>query len=238
MRYQQRIVAMRHVLFAGVLAFIGVTRQAAAQQQQGDPESRLAQRLDAETNASVLKVLQSAREQQLPVDPIVSKALLGAAFKQPASVITQSVNVELQRLVASRDALAPKPSDGDIKAGAEAIALGVPSEAIRDLRTRFPDRSLVVPLAVLGELVANKVPVSKAAAMVRQLMARGASETQLVAFSEKVRDDIGRGKSPLDALAVRSQLLIAILPTAPGAVTTTNAGDAFGAQAADPRKKP
>src|SRR5689334_891111 len=104
-----------------VLVLGATTRQAVAQQPT-DLESRLAQRLDAETHASVMRVLENAKQLELPIEPIVSKALLGAAFKQPSAVITQTVNVELERLVASRDALAPTPSVNDIKAGAEAIA--------------------------------------------------------------------------------------------------------------------
>jgi hypothetical protein len=225
----------RAIIAIGVL--LAASRQAVAQQAP-DLESRLAQRLDAETQASVMRVLQNAKQLELPIEPIVSKALLGAAFKQPSSVITQTVNVELERLVASRDALAPRPSANDIKAGAEAIALGVPSETIKDLRARFPERSMVVPLAVLGELVANKVPVQKAAAMVNRLMQRGASEGQLVAFSEKVRDDITRGVSPTEALAARTEGLIARLPMAP---VTGAAGDAAtgGFQTlGTPKKKP
>ena len=218
-----------------------VGRQAIAQQavqQSIDPETRLAQRLDAETHASVMKVVESAKEQQLPTEPIVSKALLGATFRQPGPVITQSVSVVLERLVASRDALAPTPTAGDIKAGAEAIALGVPSKTIRQLRSIFPDRSMVVPLAVLGELVANKVPVDRAAELVQHLMRRGASENQLVAFSGKVRDDIAHGRSPLEAIQTRLQGAIAVLPVAPAAGNAAADNSGFGIQngAGTPKK--
>jgi hypothetical protein len=222
---------------AVVALVLAATRQATAQQPV-DLETRLAQRLDPETHASVMRVVQNAKDQQLPVEPIMSKALLGAAFKQPASVITQSANVELERLVASREALAPKPTSNDIKAGAEAIALGVPSETIRDLRSKFPDRSMVVALAVLGELVANKVPLPRAAAMVKELMRRGASEGQLVAFSEKVRDDIVRGIAPNEALAARTEGLIARLPTAPVAGAAGDAATGAFQSAGTPKKKP
>ena len=213
---------------AALAMLAALSRQAHAQ-QPADAEARLALRLDAETHASVMRVVQSAKDQQLPTEPIVSKALLGAAFKQPSSAITQSVSVELERLVASRDALAPTPSPNDIKAGATAIELGVPTETIRDLRSSFPGRSLVVPLAVLGELVANKVPVRRAVDMVKNLMQRGASEGQLVAFSDKVREDISHGASPTEALAARTRGLIAALPVAPSGAAAGTAAD-FGPQ--------
>ena len=230
---------MPRVLLAIVLATSVASRVRAQQpvQQSADPAARLAQRLDAETHASVMKVVESAKEQELPVEPIVSKALLGATFRQPAAVITQSVNVVLQRLVASRDALAPTPTPRDIAAGATAIELGVPSRTIQELRSLFPDRSMVVPLAVLGELVANKVPVSRAAEMVRNLMRRGASESQLVAFSDKVREEVARGTSPSEAITTLSRWLIATLPVAPAtgaAAENTN----FGTANTDPRKRP
>src|SRR5262245_52422556 len=156
-RVPRRILATTtRLLVVMAAAAASVARQANAQaavQQAADPTARLAERLDAETHASVMKVVESAREQQLPVEPIVSKALLGATFRQPSAVITQSVNVVLQRLVASRDALAPEPTAGDIRAGAEAIALGVPSKTIRDLHSKFPGRSMVVRVAVVGRPV-------------------------------------------------------------------------------------
>jgi hypothetical protein len=237
---RRQTVRAAHALAVTVLIVASATRQASAQtavQQSTDPTARLAQRLDADTHASVMKVVESAKEQELPIEPIVSKALLGATFRQPGAVITQSVNVVLQRLVASRDALAPTPTPRDIAAGATAIELGVPSKTIHDLRSRFPDRSMVVPLAVLGELVANKVPVNRAAEMVRDLMRRGASENQLVAFSDKVREDIARGTSPSEAITTRIQGLIALLPTAPPVAGA--AGDnAFGSQANSPPRRP
>jgi hypothetical protein len=90
---------------------------------------------------------------------------------------------------------------------------------------------------VLGELVANKVPVNRAAELVRDLMRRGASENQLVAFSDRVREDIARGTSPSEAITTRIQLLIAILPVAPApGAAGENAG--IGLQNTDPRKRP
>src|SRR5919197_972253 len=58
---------------------------------------------------------------------------------------------------------------------AGALAVGVPRETLRMIRSIQPGRSVAVPLGVLTELVARRVPVDRAATLVVDLLRRGAT---------------------------------------------------------------
>jgi hypothetical protein len=201
-------------------------------------EERLAAKLDGETRQAVLRTLGAARERGLPLDPLVNKALEGATKRAPGPRIEAAVDTLLHRLEISRDALAPSPSARDIAAGADALAYGVTREALVSMRTIRPRGSVAVPLAVLTQLVANGVPVSRAAAVVAELIRRGARDEQLIALSDDVRWYIASGASPEAALDVRTRGLTAVLPPASPAAAAA-ADNASGLQnAGGPRRRP
>ncbi|MDB4905276.1 MAG: hypothetical protein JWO05_60 [Gemmatimonadetes bacterium] len=182
----------------------------------GAQDARLARRLDAPTQAAVLKLIDVARSRGLPTEPLVEKALEGATKRAPREAIERALTRRMDRLQLSRETLGAASSDADVAAGATALEVGVPTDAIRDLRAIRPTRSVAVPLAVLAELVAHGVPVAKASQMVAVLMRRGVSEGQLVALGRDVQGDIATGASPEASLDVRTRYLVAMLPV-PGA---------------------
>jgi hypothetical protein len=214
--------------FAGVLMVLG-SRQAGAQEPRLD-------RLDPDTRASVQQVIQSAEAKGLPVGPIVERALFAARFSKTRDVIESSAKSAAERLAISKEALAPSATPADMVEAEKALKEGVTKRALSQLRTELPGQPLVVPIAVLTQLVTNKVPVDRAADMVVQLVRAGAREAQLVAFGNEVNADITDGYDPLQALSVRSNKLSATLPIAPAAGQASNAG----AQAlnSDGKKKP
>lgn len=199
----------------------------------GAQDVRLASRLDAPTQAAVLRLIGVARSRGLPTEPLVEKALEGATKRAPREAIERALTRRLDRLQSSREALGTAASDADVAAGATALEVGVPADAIRELRAIRPTRSVAVPLAVLAELVAHGVPVARASQMVAVLMRRGATEGQLVALGRDVQGDIATGASPEAALDVRTRYLVAMLPV-PGAAN----GLVNTAVPVDPPRKP
>lgn len=232
MSYQRSAIRYRlsAAVFSVALSVAG-SRQAAAQEQQGRLD-----RLDPETRASVQLVMKSAEEKGLPVSPIVERALFAARFSKTRDVIESSARSAAERLEISQQALAPSPTAPDMIEAEKALKEGVTRRALSQLRSDLPDRSLVVPIAVLTQLVTNKVPVEKAAEMVVRLVKTGAQEAQLVAFGNEVGADVTDGYNPLNALEVRSNKLLAIVPTAPVAGQATNAAQTLNGT--DSRKKP
>jgi len=158
--------------------------------------ARLEGKLDGETQAAVLRTLDSARTRGLPLEPLVDKALEGATKRAAGARIEAAVSMLMRRLEAARDALAPNPGPRDIAAGADALAYGATREALVTMRAIRPNESLAVPLGVLTQLVASGVPVARATRVVADLLRRGARDEQLIALNNDVRTFVAAGASP------------------------------------------
>ena len=202
---------------------------------QDDP---FAAKLDAPTRSAVLRTIEAARMRGLPLEPLVNKALEGAMKHAPGARIQAAVDSLLGRLEASRAALAPEPSGRDIAAGADALAYGVTRDALASVRAIRPRGSVAVPLAVLTQLVASGVPVSRATGVVAELIRRGARDEQLIALSDDVRLYIASGASPEIALDVRTRGLTAVLPPPGAAAVAADLLDAGLTNAGGPKRRP
>ena len=196
------------------VSLLATVSPAAAQAPALDAASltRLEQTLDADTYRAVLRVIEGARGRSLPTDPLVDRALEGAMKRAPGPRISAAVSALARRLEVARAMLAPAPTDADIAAGAGALAVGVPQDVLRTIRSIQPDQSVAVPLGVLTELVARSVPVDRAASLVVQLIRRGATPTQLVALSGDVQRDIAAGIEPGAAFDLRTRGVASTLP--------------------------
>ncbi len=183
---------MKTMLFA-----LGTLSLAAAAQAQ-DP--RLARRLDAQAQAQLAPILDSARAAGLPLEPLVDRALEGASKGASGDRITAAVRKLATDLATARLALGSSNA-AELEAGASALRAGVSQDALRQLRASRPHQPLTVPLAVLSDLVARGVPADTASAYV--LTITHASDEQLVAFQRSVERDIALGAPPLTAAAVR-----------------------------------
>jgi hypothetical protein len=180
-------------MLATLVAF---TLASAAQAQ--DP--RLSRRLDAQAQAQVNPVLDSARAAGLPLEPLVDRALEGASKGASGERIAAALRKLATDLTTARVALGTSDA-AELEAGASALRAGVSPDNLKRLRASRPNQSLTVPLAVLTDLVARGVPVDTASGYVLTL-AR-ASDEQLVAFQRSVERDIALGAPPLTAAAVR-----------------------------------
>jgi len=189
---------------------------------------------DAEANAQLTSIVSATREAGLPIQPILSKVRYAVVVAHaPAPTVVAAARAIASRLVASREALAPQPSDLDIAAGADALGVvGVETKSLKAIRAVSPKHSVVVPLGVLAQLVSSRVPASKATDIVTELMKRGASPQQLVALGNNVNSDVASGENAAKALDVRFRGLNAVL--APGA--SPAAADLPGAALTGPKK--
>ncbi len=185
-----------------------------------------ASRLDAITDVGLRRAVErevvSARSLGLPVSLLIAKANEGIAKRATSKRITEAVAALGKRLEVARDQLAPSPSEDEISAGADALYVGVPARMLKKMRTDWPDRSLALPLGVLTELVAKGLPAARAARTVADLMARGASNVQLVTLAQSVQGDVAAGWAPEAALDLRARGVMSLLPPAPAASAFTN----------------
>jgi len=207
------------VLVAGVTA---LTTEAAAQ------EARLAGRLSAPARAQVETVLDSARRDGLPLEPLVDRALEGATKGADDARIVAAVRRLAAELAAAREAFGPGVADAEIAAGASALRAGARGTDLGRLRTLRPGQSVTVAAAVLTDLVALGVPPDTATAAVLSL-AELADDATYLAFRRNVERDVALGATPVAALTYR---LVAERATAFG----DNLAGSPGAGPGRPRK--
>lgn len=183
---------------------------------------------DADANAQVAKLVETTRDNGLPVDPIIAKVHYAVlvAHAQPARIVA-SARAVAARLEAARDALAPATAV-DIAAGADALGAGATKDALREIRSASGAQSVAPPLGVLAQLLGSNVPLKKATEIVTNFLRRGATGDQLVALGNNVNADVTNGAAALAALDARARYLSGVLPplgsqaTAPADLTSAS----------------
>lgn len=209
------MIATRHMIATRVrataltLLSVGVVGVLPAQAPR--LSDKLAEVTDGRTRAQLLAAVRDAEANGVPLEPLYGKIREGVAKQSPPERITDAVRALATRLAISRQALAGSSSVDEIAAGAEALQLGVPTSALRQLRQVWPTQQLTVPLGVVTELVAYGVSASRATARVRELMESGATNAQLVVLSTQVQTDIMSGTAAGLAFERRARSAFGVL---------------------------
>lgn len=164
-----------------VALFLGIPAAAAAQ------DARLTDRLDTATAASVQQVVDSARRAGLPTEPLVQKALEGGTLGASGERIVVAVEALHGQLGRARNALGGSASAAELTAAAGALRAGLPPAALRRLQSLRSDRPLVVPIAVLTDLVAEGVPAEQATRSVLDLARAGRPDDEFVALRRQAQ---------------------------------------------------
>lgn len=150
-----------------LLATVIVVQGASAQVPARDPSTRLREVLPADVAQRVLARIADARARQLPAVALENRALKFAAKGVAPLDIERSINEQAQRMESARSALSSgrgsTPAGDEIEAGAEAMRRGVDGAAVALLARSAPrDRSLAVPLFVIGSLTDRGLPSDQA----------------------------------------------------------------------------
>jgi len=173
--------------------------------QQIDP--RLAARLDQRTRAVVVAIVDSARAEGLPTEPLIEKALEGASKRAPSDRIVSAVRNFSIQLRQARRALGDASTPAEVLGGAQAIRAGISTEQLERLRRTRANVQIATALTVASDLVAREVPVDTAISIVSGLVRAAASDEQLLAVRADIETDILAGKPPAVAAAARGQAL-------------------------------
>jgi hypothetical protein len=178
-------------------------------------DARLAARLDARTAATVGAAIDSARVSGLPQEPLIQKALQGAAKGADGARITAAVSRLMTDMRTARRLLGPSATSGELEAGANAVRAGVRDVEITRLRATQPDRPLTTVLATLSDLVARGVPVDVASSVVMSLVERGTGDDDLVRLQQDVDRDVRAGVPASTAVVIRARATDANRPRTP-----------------------
>jgi hypothetical protein len=173
---------------------------------QGAAEARL-ERIRAELpDAAVERIeasLQQAREQGLPVEPLLDKAVEGIAKRVPGARIADAVHQLTADLGRARTLLADgEPRPADVAAVADGLRRGVPEDAIRRIaRGAGPEEPLGLVVHTVGDLMDHGVPPGHALAAMEAWRARGANLEELRQLPAAVGRLIRQGALPEQAAA-------------------------------------
>lgn len=165
---------------------VGVTSGmlGAANAQTPDAAARLRQVLPADIAAHVIATIAQARTRGLPGDALENRALKFAAKGVDGASIDRAISEQADRMERVRSALQSargrKPADDEIEAGAEAMRKGIDGARVAELAKSAPgDRSLAVPLYVIGSLRDQGLPSDSAVRRVEQKLAARVSDRDL-----------------------------------------------------------
>jgi hypothetical protein len=168
-------------------------------------DARLDARLDARTRDAVVVLIDSARTEGIPGEPLVQKALEGASKHADGARILTAIRMLARELGDARSALGPSSTDAEVIAGASALHAGIAPAALSRMRASRAHGSLTVALAVLSDLIARGVPGDTATTVISALTGAGAPDAELLRFQQGVERDIAQGATPSAAIGVRAQ---------------------------------
>jgi hypothetical protein len=159
---------------------------------------RIRQAYSPEAAAQIENIVTEAEAAGVPVEPLLDKALEGAAKGVPAARVVAAVASYSQRLAESRALVGPGYDAASVVAGADALRRGVTPGTVQSLAGANPE-DLAVPLVVLGDLVDAGVPVDQAFAVVQEALTKGHGPEEMLAIPGTVRRLMRQGQSASDA---------------------------------------
>jgi hypothetical protein len=218
--------AVVRVMALGIMMVIGADATAHAQ------EARLVGRVPDATRLQLDATLSAARNAGLPTEPLVDRALEGAAKGARAELIVAAVNRLLNELREARQAFGPHASAAELTAAASALRAGANRSDLARLRQLRPEHALTVPAGVLADLVAAGVPPDTGIAAVLAL-ASNAGDADYIAFRRNVERDIALGASPAASVGARLRAVGEMLDN----TTSTPGRDTQAGTGSPPRKR-
>jgi hypothetical protein len=194
---------------AGLLTLCFLAAPAVAQ-------DRRLSRLEPAVAAEVWSIVTLARNNNLPAEPLIDRALEGASKGAPGQRIVAAVRALSRDLGNARAALGHGASEAEVAAGAAALRAGADASVLARLKSARADNAVTVALGVLADLIARGVPADTAARAVLALASAGAADAEMVALRRNVERDIRNGAPPAIAASLRSRGSPSTLPPASG----------------------
>jgi hypothetical protein len=184
---------------------------------RGQGSATLPAGLEVQTRHTIEVLADSLRAAGLPVEPLYAKVAEGK-LKQATDVqIIAAVRGLARRFRDLRSAIGAPLGAAALSAASTALSSGVPMPAIVGLfgaagTDRNADADFTTALITLTDLVEQRVPPASATTAVQSLLARRAPADQYARLRVEVRDEIGAGRSPDQAVRARADAIVRSLP--------------------------
>jgi hypothetical protein len=188
--------SVRHLALLAALSGSAVAQQPAA-------DDRLSGRLDASTRDQVVALVDSLKSEGLPTEPIIDRALEGAAKRADGSRIVAVVRGYAGHLRVARAVLGPASSPREIVAGANALKAGIKTEELQRIRAARDGIRYAVAFDVLTGLKNRSVPSDTAVRVIASLVKLAASDQQYVTLLDEIERAIAAGTPPAVAASVQ-----------------------------------
>jgi hypothetical protein len=166
---------------------------------------KLAGRFPAATETALRTLVDSARAEGLPTEPLVQRALEGVSRGAGPSRVLLAVRGLLGRLSIARTTLGTSATEAELVAAASTLYLGVAPDTLAQLRKRHAGSSLALPLVVLADMIQQGVPKSDAAGIILSLSDAGIADESYRSLRQAVLLDIRSGVPPATAAAMRAR---------------------------------
>ena len=187
-------------------SFLAVLLAGSAFGTIGAQDPRIGTRLDAPTRKAISALVDSARAQGIPVEPLMEKVYQGLAMGADGPRIIIAVRSLTTELGGAHRVLGAVASADEIKAAASAMHAGVPAVELGKMKKQSGlRRSLTLPFTVLADIVSRGVPVQTAANAIRSLVGAGAKDKDISDFQRNVSVDIEKGAPPAAAAETRAK---------------------------------
>ena len=171
-----------------------------------DVQAQLDGRVSPEVRRAVRSIAADAAAHGLPVDPLVQKAIEGAAKGVPGDRVISAVRALAGRLgqamAAVRDAGVAPPAGDVVEGGADALNAGFSEQQVSDLvRVSRPPYDPALTLRVAATLSALGVPTTQALQLVEGMISAGRSPSDVLGLPGQVQTGVARGATPAQAAA-------------------------------------
>ena len=169
-------------------------------------DPRLSNRLDAPTRKALSAIVDSARAQGIPVEPLMEKVYQGLAMGADGSRIVVAVRSLTFEMGNAHRVLGAVATTDELKAAASAVHAGVPAVELGKMKKQSGlRRSLTLPFTVLADIVSRGVPVAAATNAIKSLVGAGAKVKDISDFQRNVSVDIEKGAQPAAAAETRAK---------------------------------
>jgi len=176
-------------------------------------DPRLSNRLDAPTRKALSAIVDSARAQGIPVEPLMEKVYQGLAMGADGTRIVVAVRSLTFEMGNAHRVLGAVATTDELKAAASAVHAGVPAVELGKMKKQSGlRRSLTLPFTVLADIVSRGVPVAAATNAIKSLVGAGAKDKDISDFQRNVSVDIEKGAQPAAAAETRAKGAVAPTP--------------------------